>query len=599
MALTVTLLVSTTAITPWAGAAEGGTPSPAATEGDVTVPYYVRCEETNAVVHGDISPEPLTVYDWYTNIYVAGPTFPKRTLSRVGVFAMTVAPTTDDIPLRVNGIHLASVWAERYIDDVRDAQFRFILQRNGEDLVSFYSDIHDIYDVPVEFKASTPPTLDEPLVFRTGDDISLEVQYRAASLVGTGPAPDCWVLCNSLDFPTRIELRVVPMCLEVTVPKIEPDKMYVRGRLQDTSPLDPEDDLLFDLVVLYPDGTAVDTGDVVLQSVASDGLETVITWYWYYNWTQEEDGYYAFIMGACYGEGTEVCCCSLALGLSFSNGSAHLDSDGDGYDDETDAFPFDPTEWRDSDDDGHGDNIDAFPHDPEEWMDSDHDGHGDNGDAFPDNPAEWMDSDGDGHGDNGDAFPRDPKEWSDRDGDGFGDNSDEFPSDPDEWRDSDGDGRGDNGDEFPTDPGEWIDSDGDGRGDNGDEFPTDPGEWTDSDRDGHGDNGDAFPRDPLEWEDSDGDGTGDNADDFPTDRAASRDTDGDRHPDAWNPGMTARDSTTGLTLDRYPLDSSRWEEEVPGGTVLGLSTAMALGVLALLVVIVLAAVWVVRSRRSR
>jgi hypothetical protein len=41
-----------------------------------------------------------------------------------------------------------------------------------------------------------------------------------------------------------------------------------------------------------------------------------------------------------------------------------LDSDGDGYPDDIDAFPDDPNEWKDSDGDGVGDNADEFPFDP-------------------------------------------------------------------------------------------------------------------------------------------------------------------------------------------------------------------------------------------
>ena len=41
-----------------------------------------------------------------------------------------------------------------------------------------------------------------------------------------------------------------------------------------------------------------------------------------------------------------------------------IDSDGDGVNDDEDAFPNDPTETVDSDGDGVGDNADAFPNDP-------------------------------------------------------------------------------------------------------------------------------------------------------------------------------------------------------------------------------------------
>ncbi|MCK4455515.1 MAG: hypothetical protein KAU99_04120 [Thermoplasmata archaeon] len=104
------------------------------------------------------------------------------------------------------------------------------------------------------------------------------------------------------------------------------------------------------------------------------------------------------------------------------------DSDGDGYTDDQDDFPNDPTEWKDTDGDGYGDNQDVFPTDPDEWYDSDNDGVGDNTDEFPNDPTEWKDSDGDGYGDNGDEFPHDPSEWRDSDSDGLGDNADFYDS---------------------------------------------------------------------------------------------------------------------------------------------------------------------------
>ncbi len=59
-------------------------------------------------------------------------------------------------------------------------------------------------------------------------------------------------------------------------------------------------------------------------------------------------------------------------------------------------------------------------------------------------------------------------------------------------------------------------------------------------------------------DDSDGDGVANTADAFPLDVAASVDTDLDGYPDAWNPGRSQADSTTGLTLDSYPNDSACW-----------------------------------------
>jgi len=84
----------------------------------------------------------------------------------------------------------------------------------------------------------------------------------------------------------------------------------------------------------------------------------------------------------------------------ISPSTAPSDSDGDGYNDESDAFPNDETEWSDSDGDGVGDNADQFPNNPSETTDSDGDGVGDNSDEFPNDSTQWADRDGDGYGDN-------------------------------------------------------------------------------------------------------------------------------------------------------------------------------------------------------
>lgn len=62
-------------------------------------------------------------------------------------------------------------------------------------------------------------------------------------------------------------------------------------------------------------------------------------------------------------------------------------------------------------------------------------------------------------------------------------------------------------------------------------------------------------------DDGDGDGVPFPDDAFPDDPAASVDSDGDGHPDAWNPGYTEADSTTGLVLDAFPNDAACWLPE--------------------------------------
>ena len=216
------------------------------------------------------------------------------------------------------------------------------------------------------------------------------------------------------------------------------------------------------------------------------------------------------------------------------------DADGDGYSDENDDFPNNPSEWLDTDNDGVGDNTDMFPNDTGEWMDSDGDGVGDNGDAFPYDANETMDSDNDGVGDNADMFPFNAFEYLDSDGDGAGDNSDRFPFDANETMDSDNDGVGDNADAFPNDPSETMDSDGDGIGDNSDPYPF-INNFLDSDGDTIVDLQDAFPNDMTQWVDADGDGygdntTGNNPDAFPNVASQWSDLDADGYGDNWGNG---------------------------------------------------------------
>ena len=255
--------------------------------------------------------------------------------------------------------------------------------------------------------------------------------------------------------------------------------------------------------------------------------------------------------------GFEGDACPATSGNSTEDQYGCPDADGDGWSDDEDDMPSNPSQWKDRDGDGYGDNADGpeadvFPSDGTQWNDTDGDVHGDNpygseGDWFPNDPSRWADSDRDGVTDEEDAFPNDATQWNDTDGDGYGDEEtgnrgDAFPNDVDEWDDSDSDGVGDNEDAFPFDPSQQTDGDGDGFGDNdrgsgADRFPDDPSQWSDIDGDGYGDNqtgndADAFIANPTQWTDADGDGFGDNsfgrnADAFPNDATQWEDQDGD------------------------------------------------------------------------
>lgn len=133
------------------------------------------------------------------------------------------------------------------------------------------------------------------------------------------------------------------------------------------------------------------------------------------------------------------------------------DSDNDGWADLNDKFPNESTQWNDTDQDGYGDELSGYQGDscPSQQgnstidkfgcLDRDGDGYSNDGDDLPDNPTQYFDLDGDGYGDNrsagalqSDAFPMNPYQWHDNDGDGYGDNVvcvhyDAHPNDVNAW----------------------------------------------------------------------------------------------------------------------------------------------------------------------
>lgn len=149
------------------------------------------------------------------------------------------------------------------------------------------------------------------------------------------------------------------------------------------------------------------------------------------------------------------------------------DDDGDGVNDDEDAFPLNPNEQYDTDGDSIGDNedndddgdevpdeFDDLPLDPNESTDTDKDGIGnvadddDDNDGLTDAEEENIktdplnpDTDDDGTNDKEDAFPLNPEEWLDTDSDKIGNNKD---------TDDDNDGVPDIDDLFPLNKGPVI-----------------------------------------------------------------------------------------------------------------------------------------------
>ena len=130
------------------------------------------------------------------------------------------------------------------------------------------------------------------------------------------------------------------------------------------------------------------------------------------------------------------------------------DQDGDGIGDQVDDFPWEPSQWRDSDGDGYGDNLDGWQGDSCPTVygtssmdrygcpDADGDGWSDEGDDMPYEPTQWIDADGDGFGENPDGVTPDacPNEWGDSWRDRLG------------CRDLDSDGQSDLNDFFMNNP---------------------------------------------------------------------------------------------------------------------------------------------------
>lgn len=149
--------------------------------------------------------------------------------------------------------------------------------------------------------------------------------------------------------------------------------------------------------------------------------------------------------------------------------STDSDKDGDGVNNEEDAFPISSLESKDTDGDGRGNNTDT---------DDDNDGTLDPEDQMPEDARYTKDQDSDGSPDEID---------DDIDGDGVLNTDEEDLETDSKNPDSDGDSKKDGEDPFPTDATEWFDVDNDGIGDNSD---------TDIDGDGVINESDTDPSNP-------------------------------------------------------------------------------------------------------
>ena len=294
--------------------------------------------------------------------------------------------------------------------------------------------------------------------------------------------------------------------------------------------------------------------------------------------------------------------CPLIFGTSWQNNVLGcVDSDGDGWADQEDAYVNDSSQWSDIDGDGFGDNLghptsDACPNiagnstlgNRMGCPDTDGDGWDDVADQLPNLANQWLDQDADGYGDNAtgpqpDACPGiagnstiDRYGCVDDDGDGMSNESDAFPNDPSRTQDTDGDGFDDLEDDCTNAAGNSTidrnacpDTDGDGysdptlpignesgynSSDGADALPLNPTQWSDSDGDGYGDNPSGTQPDSCPGvegysnvgtygcPDDDNDGASQSNDAFPNEPTQWEDLDGDGYGD--NPNGTQPDNCT-------------------------------------------------------
>lgn len=152
-------------------------------------------------------------------------------------------------------------------------------------------------------------------------------------------------------------------------------------------------------------------------------------------------------------DGYQADACPAQAGASFQDRFGCADDDGDGWSNEADALPNDITQYLDTDNDGFGDAFDGnqpdscpqTPGDSTEGrygcVDSDGDGWDDESDDYPENSMFWSDDDGDSYPDQqntnmSDDCPTiagsstlDRLGCLDTDGDGWSDSGDAFPND--------------------------------------------------------------------------------------------------------------------------------------------------------------------------
>jgi hypothetical protein len=155
----------------------------------------------------------------------------------------------------------------------------------------------------------------EPVVFNRGDTLSVEFSYFSNPRRLFGPNPGCEVLANSVQHATRIELLCKPLEGNVTTPTFgsgEHDThLHLRGRVLDTSDVNPKTDLHVNLEILPSGAGSVKPDHYTQMNFVVRETEYIINWSWDWKRSQVSDGLFEFKLDVSYG----------VLGNNYTNSS--------------------------------------------------------------------------------------------------------------------------------------------------------------------------------------------------------------------------------------------------------------------------------------
>jgi hypothetical protein len=264
-------------------------------------PYFVRTTSGAAVNRGTLSPAGLEVNDTLAEITTSGPMLPRFLINNVGTYTMAVQGVN---PLRVYGVSSASVWAKSN-EDVQNARFNVIFQKNGGTQHTMRTNTANMGSTPMEFTIGDPPSMTEPLDFRPGDTLGIQIQYTAKSRYPFGPAPGCVVLANSIVHATRIELLCIPLEMNISQPTFSEGKLHIPGRVVDTSDVDKKEELKVNLEIIPSTGsTTIHPSDIQRMNFnirEPPNSDILVNWTWEYAHSDPVDGLYEFKIDVSYG----------------------------------------------------------------------------------------------------------------------------------------------------------------------------------------------------------------------------------------------------------------------------------------------------------